>query len=162
METIFVTIVGIGIAEEWSGNLNILRPAPGLLPFLSAGRSEIFSSKTSKAQTAPKAMKVTEPLVSCCWILSLPPPHCLQSCSHGLCNRWWEDIKTWWCNYAGIAKLLEKKTKNHIMLRRQKNKMKRRKDTEEKRHSHQSTFYLFCLSCLVFEENLAARRQWTR
>ena len=22
--------------------------------------------------------------------------------------------------------------------------------------------YLFCLSCLVFEENLAARRQWTR
>ena len=169
MEIIFVTIVGIGIAEEWSKNLNIfahkadhngivfflvclpcgasLRPAPGLLPFLSAGRSEIFSLKTSKAQTAPKALKVTEPLVSCCWILSLPPPHWLQSCSHGLCNRWWEDIKTWWCNYAGIAKLLEKKTKNHIMLRRQKNKMERRKDTEEKRHSHQSTFYLFCLSC---------------
>ena len=111
---------------------------------------------------APKALKVTEPFVSCCWILSLPPLHGLQSCSHGLCNRWWEDIKTWWCNYAGIAKLLEKKTKNHIMLRRQKNKMERRKDTEEKRHSHQSTFYLFCLSCLVFEENLAARRQWTR
>ena len=65
-----------------------------------------------------------------------------------MCNRW--------CKYAGIAKLLDKNTKNHIMLGRQENMMdrKRRHCWGEETFTSIEHFYLFCLSCFVFEETL--------
>ena len=93
--------------------------------------------------------------------LVLSNPFSLTSAPSSILQSW---MFNRWCKYAGIAKLLDKNTKNHIMLGRQENMMdrKRRHCWGEETFTSIEHFYLFCLSCFVFEENLAARRQWTR